>query len=114
MFTAFMLDLYAIRRLKRVDRIFFNLIRAGIINGFVIAAILFSLNDDSPFSREHLYYTYSGVFILVLLWRYLSIKLIFLYRRYGYNYDKVTLSLIKKHIEVSTIQYITAKKAAHP
>ena len=91
MFTAFMLDLYSIIRLKRVDRIFFNLIRAGIINGFVIAAILFSLNDDSPFSREHLYYTYSGVFILVLLWRYLSIKLIFLYRRYGYNYDRVII-----------------------
>ena len=91
MFTAFMLDLYSIRRLKRVDRIFFNLIRAGIINGFVIAAILFSLNDDSPFSREHLYFTYSGVFILVLLWRYLSIKLIFLYRKYGYNYDRVII-----------------------
>jgi len=91
MFTAFMLDLYSIRRLKRVDRIFFNLIRAGIVNGFVIAAILFSLNDDSPFSREHLYFTYSGVFILVLLWRYLSIKLIFLYRKYGYNYDRVII-----------------------
>ena len=91
MFTAFMLDLYSIRKLKRVDRIFFNLIRAGIINGFVIAAILFSLNDDSPFSREHLYFTYSGVFILVLLWRYLSIKLIFLYRKYGYNYDRVII-----------------------
>lgn len=91
MFTAFMLDLYSIRRLKRVDRIFFNLIRAGIINGFVISAILFSLNDDSPFSREHLYFTYSGVFILVLLWRYLSIKLIFLYRKYGYNYDRVII-----------------------
>jgi Undecaprenyl-phosphate glucose phosphotransferase len=90
-FTAFMLDLYSIRRLKRVDRIFFNLIRAGIINGFVIAAILFSLNDDSPFSREHLYFTYFGVFILVLLWRYLSIKLIFLYRKYGYNYDRVII-----------------------
>jgi len=91
MFTAFMLDLYSIRKLKRVDRIFYNLIRAGIINGFVIAAILFSLNDDSPFSREHLYFTYSGVFILVLLWRYFSIKLIFLYRKYGYNYDRVII-----------------------
>ena len=28
--------------------------------------------------------------------------------------DNVTLSLIIKQIEVSTIQYITAKKAAHP
>ena len=28
--------------------------------------------------------------------------------------DNVTLSLIKKQIEVSTTQYITAKKAAHP
>ena len=91
MFTAFMLDLYAIKRLRRVDRILFNLIRACIINVFALAAVLFSLNDDSPFSREHLYYTYIGVFILVLLWRYISIKLIFLYRRYGYNYDRVLI-----------------------
>ena len=86
-----MLDLYSIKRLRRVDRIFFNLIRACIINVFALTAILFSLNDDSPFSREHLYYTYIGVFILVLLWRYISIKLIFLYRRYGYNYDRVLI-----------------------
>jgi len=91
MFTAFMLDLYAIKRLRRVDRILFNLIRACIINVFALAAILFSLNDDSPFSREHLYYTYIGVFVLVLLWRYISIKLIFIYRRYGYNYDRVLI-----------------------
>ena len=91
MFTAFMLDLYAIKRLRKVDRILFNLIRACFINVFALAAVLFSLNDDSPFSREHLYYTYIGVFILVLLWRYISIKLIFLYRRYGYNYDRVLI-----------------------
>ena len=66
MFTAFMLDLYAIKRLRRIDRILFNLIRAGVINVFAIAALLFSLNDDSPFSREHLYYTYILAFILVL------------------------------------------------
>ncbi|MAC40436.1 MAG: undecaprenyl-phosphate glucose phosphotransferase [Pelagibacterales bacterium] len=89
--TAFMLNLYSIRRLKRIDRILFNLMKAGIVNGFVLAAILFSLNDDSPFSREHLYFTYFGVFVLVLLWRYLSIKLIFLYRKYGYNYDRVVI-----------------------
>ena len=28
--------------------------------------------------------------------------------------DNVTLSLIKKQIKVSTAQYMTAKKAAHP
>ena len=91
MFTAFTLDLYAIKRLRRIDRILFNLIRACIINVFAMAAVLFSLNDDSPFSREHLYYTYLGVFILVLIWRYISIKLIFLYRKYGYNYDRVII-----------------------
>ena len=56
-----------------------------------MSAILFSLNDDSPFSREHLYYTYAGVFSLVLIWRYTSVKLIYLYRRYGYNYDRVII-----------------------
>ena len=91
MFTAFMLDLYAIKRLRRIDRILFNLIRAGVINVFAIAALLFSLNDDSPFSREHLYYTYILAFILVLFWRYISIKLIFLYRKHGYNYDRVLI-----------------------
>ena len=57
-FTAFMLDLYAIKRLRRVDRILFNLMRAGVINIFAIAALLFSLNDDSPFSadRNHIHH----------------------------------------------------------
>jgi len=90
-FTAFMLNLYAIKRISRIDRILFNLIRAGIINGFALAAILFSLSSDSPFSREHLYLTYAGVFILVLIWRYTSVKLIYLYRRHGYNYDRVLI-----------------------
>ena len=67
------------------------LLRAGVINVFAIAALLFSLNDDSPFSREHLYYTYILAFILVLFWRYISIKLIFLYRKHGYNYDRVLI-----------------------
>ena len=91
MFTAFMLDLYAIKRLRRIDRILFNLIRAGVINVFAIAALLFSLNDDSPFSREQLYFAYILVFTLVLIWRYVSIKLIFLYRKQGYNYDRVLI-----------------------
>ena len=91
MFTAFILDLYAIKRISRIDRVLYHLIRAGIINGFVLAAILFSLNDDSPFSREHLYYTYAGVFVLVLIWRYTFVKLIYLYRKYGYNYDRVLI-----------------------
>ena len=91
MFTAFILDLYAIKRISRIDRILLNLLKAGFINVFVLAAILFSLNDDSPFSREHLYYTYAGVFSLVLFWRYTSVKLIYLYRRYGYNYDRVII-----------------------
>ena len=90
-FTAFMLDLYAIKRLRRVDRILFNLLRAGMINVFAIAALLFSLNDDSPFSREHLYLTYVLAFVLVLFWRYISIKLIFLYRKHGYNFDRVLI-----------------------
>ena len=91
MFTAFVLDLYSIKRIGRIDRILFNLIKAGVINGLILATILFSLNDDSPFSREHLYYSYAGVFILVLIWRYSSVKLIYLYRKYGYNYDRVLI-----------------------
>ena len=90
-FTAFILDLYAIKRISRIDRILLNLLKAGFINVFVLAAILFSLNDDSPFSREHLYYTYASVFSLVLIWRYTSVKLIYLYRKYGYNYDRVII-----------------------
>ena len=90
-FTAFALNLYAIKRITKIDRMLFNLFRAGLINVFVLSAILFSLDDDSPFSREHLYFTYSGVFILVLIWRYCSVKLIYLYRKYGYNYERVLI-----------------------
>ena len=31
------------------------------------------------------------MFVLVLVWRYISIKLIFLYRKHGYNYDRVLI-----------------------
>ena len=90
-FTAFALNLYSIKRITQIDRILLNLIRAVLINIFVLAAILFSLDDDSPFSREHLYFTYFGVFTLVLIWRYTSFKLIYLYRKYGYNYQRVLI-----------------------
>jgi len=41
MFTSFALNLYAIKRIAQIDRILFNLFRAGLINVIVLAAILF-------------------------------------------------------------------------
>ena len=90
-FTAFALNLYAIKRITQIESILLNLFRAGLVNVFVLSAILFSLDDDSPFSREHLYFTYSAVFVLVLIWRYTSVRLINLYRKYGYNYERVLI-----------------------
>ena len=90
-FIAFMLNIYAIKRLKRVEKILFNLLKIFVINIFVLSSFLFTLDDNSPFSREHLLLTYLFAFFLVLIWRYISIQVIFLYRKYGYNYDRVLI-----------------------
>jgi Undecaprenyl-phosphate glucose phosphotransferase len=88
--VALMLQLYELKQLKRLDRILFNLFKAFSFNALFISAILFSLKA-SEFSREHLYYTYLMLFVLVILWRYLSVQLIKLYRKSGYNYSRVII-----------------------
>ena len=91
MFTAFALNIYSINRITQIVSVLRNLIRASLINVFILTAILFSLNDDSPFSREHLYLTYICVFISILIWRCITVNLIYLYRKSGYNYNRVLI-----------------------
>jgi Undecaprenyl-phosphate glucose phosphotransferase len=66
------------------------LFKAFIFNALVISAILFSLKA-SEFSREHLYATYVLLFGLIMLWRYSAIKLIYLFRKSGFNYKRVLI-----------------------
>jgi putative colanic acid biosysnthesis UDP-glucose lipid carrier transferase len=89
--VALSLKLYELKRIKRLDRVLYNLFKAALINGLALSAILFALNEDSPFSREHLYATYGLLFVLILLWRYSAIKLIYLYRKSGFNYKRVII-----------------------
>ena len=88
--VALMLQLYELKQLKRLDRILFNLFKSFTFNALIISAILFSLKA-SEFSREHLYYTYLMLFILIVFWRYLAVKLIKLYRKSGFNYSRVVI-----------------------
>ncbi|MDC0249419.1 undecaprenyl-phosphate glucose phosphotransferase [Flavobacteriales bacterium] len=88
--VALMLKLYELNRIKRLDRILYNLFKAFIFNAFVISAILFTLKA-SEFSREHLYATYLLLFGLIMCWRYIAIKMIYLYRKSGYNYKRVVV-----------------------
>ncbi len=88
--VSLMLQLYELKQLKRLDRILFNLFKAFTFNALIISAILFSLKA-SEFSREHLYYTYLMLFILIVVWRYLAIQLIKLYRKSGFNYSRVVI-----------------------
>ena len=88
--VAFMLKLYELNRIMRLDKVLFNLFKAFGFNVLIITAVLFSLKQ-SEFSREHLYATYLMLFALILCWRYLSIKLIKLYRKSGYNYSRVVI-----------------------
>ena len=88
--VSLMLQLYELKQLKRLDKILFNLFKSFILNALIISAILFSLKA-SEFSREHLYATYLLLFGLIMLWRYLAIKLIKLYRKSGYNYKRVII-----------------------
>jgi len=88
--VALMLQLYELKQLKRLDRILFNLFKAFSFNILILTAILFSLKA-SEFSREHLYYSYLILFILIIFWRYLAIQLIKLYRKSGFNYSRVVI-----------------------
>ena len=80
------LQLYELSQLKRINKILFNLFKAFGFNILILAAVLFSLKA-SEFSREHLLYTYALLFVFIFLWRYISIQLIILYRKLGYNYS---------------------------
>lgn len=88
--VALMLKLYELQRIMRLDKVLFNLFKAFGFNVLIITAVLFSLKQ-SEFSREHLYATYLMLFALIMFWRYLSIKLIKLYRKSGYNYSRVVI-----------------------
>ncbi len=88
--VALMLELYELKRLRRLDRILFNLFKAFAFNTLIISSILFSLKA-SEFSREHLYATYLTLFVLILLWRYFAVKLIYMFRKSGFNYKKVII-----------------------
>lgn len=88
--VALFLQLYELKRLRRLDRILFNLFKAFIFNAFIISTILFSLKA-SDFSREHLYATYVLLFALIMLWRYSTIKLIYIFRKSGFNYKRVII-----------------------
>ena len=88
--VALMLKLYELNRIMRLDKVLFNLFKAFGFNVLIITAVLFSLKQ-SEFSREHLYATYLMLFGLIMFWRYLSIKLIKLYRKSGYNYSRVVI-----------------------
>ena len=88
--VALFLQLYELKRLRRLDRVLFNLFKAFIFNAFIISAILFSLKA-SEFSREHLYATYVLLFGVIMFWRYSAIKLINAFRKSGFNYKKVII-----------------------
>ena len=88
--TAFLLKLYDIKMIRRLDRVLFNLFKAAVINGVALSGILFSLKA-STFSREHLYATYAFSFGAVLIWRILALRLIYFFRKSGFNYKRVIL-----------------------
>ncbi len=88
--VALLLKLYELKSLKRLDRILLNLFKAFVLNTLILTAILFSAKT-TYFSREHLYATYFTLFILLVFWRYIAVRLIKLYRKSGYNYSKVVI-----------------------
>ncbi len=105
--TAFLLKLYDIRSIRRLDRVLFNLFKAALINGLALSAILFSLKA-STFSREHLYATYAFSFGAVLIWRILALRLIYLFRKSGFNYKRVIL-VGGGHVAKQIYNYINKK-----
>ena len=78
--VVLMLNLYQLKRVKRLDKILYNLVKAFILNSLIISAFLFSLKR-SDFSREHLYATYILLFMLIIFWRFFMMKIIIIYRK---------------------------------
>ncbi len=81
--------------------------KAALINGLALSAILFSLKA-STFSREHLYATYAFSFGAVLIWRILALRLIYLFRKSGFNYKRVIL-VGGGHVAKQIYNYINKK-----
>ena len=88
--VVLMLNLYQLKRVKRLDKILYNLVKAFILNSLIISAFLFSLKRPD-FSREHLYATYILLFMLIVLWRFFMMKIIIIYRKSGFNYSRVII-----------------------
>jgi len=89
--VSFTIKLYDIKRVNRLDRILFNLFKAGAINILLISAVLFFSSENSPFSRLHLFNTYALLFVILFIWRFFAVRLISLYRKSGYNYRRVLI-----------------------
>ena len=88
--VVLMLNLYQLKRIRRLDRILLNLFKAFVFNAIIISAILFSFKRPD-FSREHLYATYILLFMLIVLWRFFMLKIIVIYRKSGFNYSNVVI-----------------------
>lgn len=89
-FTVFLLKIYDIRNIKRLDKILFNLVKVAVLNGAILTSILFSLKA-SIFSREQLFLAYAISFASVLLWRVFALRLIYLFRKSGFNFKRIVV-----------------------
>ena len=72
--TAFLLKLYALNRIRRLDFVLYNLFKAAVINVLLIIALLFSLKV-TVYSREHLSITYLLLFFMVFFCRIKGVNL---------------------------------------
>ena len=77
-------------RASRTEIILSNFFKAFIVNGFMIAALLYTLKSNS-FSSDYLYVTLFLAFISIIIWRSISFVLIKNYRKLGYNYKNVVI-----------------------
>ena len=77
-------------RASRTEIILSNFFKAFIVNGFMIAALLYTLKSNS-FSSDYLYVTLFLAFISIIIWRSISFVLIKNYIKLGYNYKNVVI-----------------------
>ena len=77
-------------RAARVEIMLSNLLKAFLVNGLMIATLLFILNSNT-FSIDYLYHTLFFAFISLIIWRAFSVLLIKNYRKLGYNYKNVVI-----------------------
>ncbi|WMJ73291.1 undecaprenyl-phosphate glucose phosphotransferase [Cytophagaceae bacterium ABcell3] len=85
-----LINLYDIKRVIRIERVVWDLIKATILHALVISAFIFFI-QGYYYSRVQIYVTYAVFAFLILVWRLLFLWFLQYYRKTGSNFKNVVI-----------------------